>query len=178
MCPPRVSRIYFFLCSEYQDICSHPALCSLSFYQLHWQGFSDVTCKGISASWNLHLILNGKVPRFFSSHLFYLGFQFPLNLVLLYSFQFRNAFPQGTMKKSVSNKGQPDTSSEGSFPVYSLLSLHITDIFTFYILFKSQCIRDFTGSSPSLPFNSRACQVLSAEPRWFLWRSLCPRSFC
>lgn len=58
----RVSRIYLFFFSEHQDICSHWALWPLSFLhpwlsQLHWQGFQDLICKGISTPWDLHLII-------------------------------------------------------------------------------------------------------------------------
>lgn len=78
----RVSRIYLFFFSEHQDICSHWALWPISFLhpwlsQLHWQGFQDLICKGISTPWDLHLILSGQVLRS-SVTIIYLGFQFPL----------------------------------------------------------------------------------------------------
>lgn len=178
MCPLRVSRIYFPLSSEYQDICSHPALFCLSFYQLHWQGFPDVTCKGISASWDLHLILNGQVLRFFffPSLLFGVSISSKPCTALLIPVQ--KCFSSGDNEENLFPTKASLTPHPRDPFLCLFLSLNITDIFPFYILSKSQFIKGFTGSPPSLPFNVRACQVLSAEPHWFLQRSLCPRSFC
>lgn len=170
MCPPGVSRIYFTPSSDYQDICSHPAPCCLSFYQLHWQGFPDGACKGFFGilGFASHFKWLGAQVFFFPSLLFGVSISSQPCIALLIPVQ--KCFSSGD-------------NEENLFPTKASLTPHPKDpfllipqsecnIFPFYILFKSQFIKGFTGSSPFLPFNFRAWQVLSAEPHWFLQCSL------
>lgn len=133
----------FSLSSEYQDICSHPALCCLSFYQLHWQGFPDVICKGVSWSWDLRLISNGYMLRFFPFPSLLLGVSISSKPCIALLILAQKCFSSGDSEENLFPTEASLTPHPRDPFLRLFLSLNITNIFTFYSLSKSQGLRWF-----------------------------------